>query len=105
MLVNWNGYCFDINYEDPFYTATCQRTGKVKTRFDRNVWRNPDGTRVNSGLVIALEQGVSDWKSANAPRVLHRPASFSVQRTNMNSGRPARVGQKRFGREAKRGGE
>lgn len=89
MIVEWNGYRFVIAYDDPHFTATCQRTNNTKTRFDRNVWRNADGTRVNADLVKHLEQGVSDWKSANAPRRLWLPVAISVKRSiSPNSERP-----------------
>ena len=67
MIITWNGYCFEFTHDGAHYLAICQRTGKPKTRFDRNVWHNANGSRItNRALLIALEQGVSDWQRQNA---------------------------------------
>jgi hypothetical protein len=70
MMINWNNYTFDLCHDGSHYLAICQRSGKPKTRHDRNVWYNDNGTRVtDTGLLECLEAGVSDWQRQHA----HKP--------------------------------
>jgi hypothetical protein len=101
MLITWKSYTFDICHDGAHYLAICQRTGKPKTRHDRNVWYNANGTKVvNHDLLDTLELGVSDFQSLVAPRRF-APLGGSIRHTSPNSERPVRTAQKRFGREMK----
>lgn len=62
ILVEHAGYVYCIEQgQGKLYTATCQRTGRVKTRLNPNLWHNRNnGLVTDKGMIEALEDGVKE---------------------------------------------
>ena len=59
--IEYAGYLYEVEFEGGYYTATCCRSGRVKTRLDTRVWVNDDTPRqrvTDDGLVNKLETTV-----------------------------------------------
>lgn len=67
ILVEHAGYVYCIEQgQGKLYTATCQRTGRVKTRLNPNLWHNRNnGLVTDKALIEALENGVKELQRTN----------------------------------------
>lgn len=90
MLINWNGYTYEVCHDGERYVAVDRTRGRDKRRLNYNVWRNiHDGSAINPELSEALEGAVSQLESQHAPRKFAPTAGKAIGQP-VHSGRPAR---------------
>ena len=69
ITITYAGYEYLLKREGNHYTATCQRTGRVKNRLNPNLWHNRhNGLVTDEALIEALEAGVRELQRLSTPR-------------------------------------
>jgi hypothetical protein len=75
LLVTYNGYAYLLAHTSgAHYTATCQRTGRVKTRLNPNLWHNRhNGLVTDADMIETFEAGVRQLQSMTTPKAPRAP--------------------------------